>query len=238
MPGPIYPNTVDNGSVYFTKYAGGLLRLTPPSATPEAVTSEFVVTEAIAQHGDDLFVSAVNYASMSGFIASVPKSGGTLTSVVSGVGLTFGVVVDDSGLYWIQRPPTGTYGPSWIAHAALDGSNVEVFLDESASSLAIAYGVLYFTTDNEVKSVRIPYAARVDHAVQKVLKSRQWTAPQRKWLERIGKQLKLETVVDRESLDEGQLANEGGYARLNKIFDGKVEEILSELGDAIWERSA
>ncbi|MEB3882072.1 type I restriction-modification enzyme R subunit C-terminal domain-containing protein, partial [Lyngbya sp. CCY1209] len=38
---------------------------------------------------------------------------------------------------------------------------------------------------------------RVDRAIAKVLASRQWTDSQRKWLERIGKQLKSETVVDR-----------------------------------------
>ena len=34
-----------------------------------------------------------------------------------------------------------------------------------------------------------------------ILASRPWTEPQRKWLERIGKQLEDETVVDREALD-------------------------------------
>jgi hypothetical protein len=38
----------------------------------------------------------------------------------------------------------------------------------------------------------IPYSDRVDTAIKKILASRSWTQPQRKWLERIGKQLKVE----------------------------------------------
>ena len=34
--------------------------------------------------------------------------------------------------------------------------------------------------------------------MQKILASRAWTEPQRKWLERIGKQLEQETIVDRD----------------------------------------
>jgi len=76
---------------------------------------------------------------------------------------------------------------------------------------------------------------RVEKALKKTLASQPWTAPQRKWLERIGKQMKVETVVDRTSLDEGAFREEaGGFERLNKRFEGKLEGILGDLREAVW----
>jgi type I restriction enzyme R subunit len=81
----------------------------------------------------------------------------------------------------------------------------------------------------------VPYAERVDRAVQRVRKAHKLTDPQSKWLDRIAKQVKLETVVDRASLDEGQFRADGGFARLNKAFDGKLEALLGELADEVWK---
>ncbi|UJR78529.1 type I restriction-modification system endonuclease [Sandaracinus amylolyticus] len=80
----------------------------------------------------------------------------------------------------------------------------------------------------------VPYEERVAKALTKLVASRPWTQPQRKWLERIGKQLKAEVIVDRESLDRGQFAAEGGFTRMNKVFEGKLETILGDLADEVW----
>lgn len=83
-----------------------------------------------------------------------------------------------------------------------------------------------------------PYEERVHAAMKKLLASQPWTAPQRQWLERIGKQLTQETVVDRDALDRGQFGAQGGFDRLNKVFDGKLEQILGDVNEAIWEKGA
>jgi type I restriction enzyme R subunit len=71
-----------------------------------------------------------------------------------------------------------------------------------------------------------------------MLASRAWTAPQRQWLERIGKQLEQEVVVDRDALDSGQFKAMGGYQRLNKIFQGQLDAILHDIADAMWQTAA
>ena len=84
----------------------------------------------------------------------------------------------------------------------------------------------------------IPYEERVEHGMKKILASRRWTRPQRKWLDRIGKQLIQETVVDREALDRGQFKTQaGGFDRLNKVFGGKLEQLLGDISEAIWEKT-
>ena len=81
----------------------------------------------------------------------------------------------------------------------------------------------------------LPYEERVDRAMKRILASQRWKPPQRKWLERIGKQLVQETVVDRDALDRGQFkAQAGGFDRLNKVFDGRLEQLLGDISEAIW----
>jgi type I restriction enzyme R subunit len=58
---------------------------------------------------------------------------------------------------------------------------------------------------------------------------RDWTAIQRQWLERIEKQLVAQTILDREDFDSGAFAANGGFSRLNKIFQGNFQEILDEI---------
>lgn len=98
----------------------------------------------------------------------------------------------------------------------------------------IAASIIGFIRQQALGSPLVPYEQRVDRALRRILSSRPWTTPQKKWLERIGKQLKAETVVDREALDRGQFRAEGGFQRLNKIFGGKLEQVLADLHEEIW----
>ena len=84
----------------------------------------------------------------------------------------------------------------------------------------------------------LPHRERVQAAMQTMLSSRPWTAPQRQWLERIGKQLEQEVVVDREALDRGQFKARGGFQRLNKIFNGQLDDILHDIAEVMWQEAA
>jgi type I restriction enzyme R subunit len=75
----------------------------------------------------------------------------------------------------------------------------------------------------------------VDKAMKKIIASQNWTPPQRQWLERIGKQLKVETIVDREALEQGEFKSQGGFVRLNRAFNGRLEEILVHINEALWQ---
>jgi type I restriction enzyme R subunit len=81
----------------------------------------------------------------------------------------------------------------------------------------------------------LPYAERVDRAVARVKKAHKLTEVQTKWLDRIAKQVKHQTIVDKAMLDEGQFKTEGGFARYNKGFDGKLEALLGELAEEVWK---
>ncbi|MBX3197917.1 MAG: type I restriction-modification system endonuclease [Labilithrix sp.] len=99
----------------------------------------------------------------------------------------------------------------------------------------IAATIVGYIRQLAVGSPLVPYAERVDRAVARLKKARRFTDPQVKWLDRIAKQMKLETVVDRVALDAGQFRSDGGFARLDKVFDGTLETLLGDLADEVWK---
>ncbi|PPD02853.1 MAG: type I restriction-modification system endonuclease [Methylobacter sp.] len=86
-----------------------------------------------------------------------------------------------------------------------------------------------------------PYNERVDHALQKLLASKTWTAPQRDWLKRIAAQTKANLLVDREALDDPDLVFKregGGFNRLDHIFNGELQQVLEAFNDSLWQSTA
>jgi type I restriction enzyme R subunit len=98
----------------------------------------------------------------------------------------------------------------------------------------IAASIIGFVRQAALKELLMPYERRVDRALAAILKSRAWTDPQRKWLERIGEQLKKAIVVDRQALDEEPFQQHGGFNRLNKQFNGELGYILSRISEELW----
>ena len=98
----------------------------------------------------------------------------------------------------------------------------------------IAASIIGFIRQQALGSPLMPYEDRIAGALKRVLAAQAWTAPQRTWLQRIAQQIKVEGVVDRDALDQGQFRSEGGFARLNRVFDGRLEQVLGELHDELW----
>nr|WP_188260218.1 type I restriction-modification system endonuclease [Azospirillum tabaci] len=104
-----------------------------------------------------------------------------------------------------------------------------------ATNADIAASIIGYIRQAALGDPLFPYDERVDHAMRRVLSSRPWTQAQRQWLERIARQMKKEVVIDRETLDQGEFRQQGGgFARLNRVFDGRLEAILGEIGEGIW----
>ncbi|WP_413297029.1 type I restriction-modification system endonuclease [Synechococcus sp. MIT S9452] len=83
----------------------------------------------------------------------------------------------------------------------------------------------------------VPYAERVDKALQRILASRSWTGPQREWLQRIASQTKSITIVDRAAIDDQGLVfrkEGGGWPRLNKMFNEELGEVLELFQREVW----
>jgi type I restriction enzyme R subunit len=99
----------------------------------------------------------------------------------------------------------------------------------------IAATIIGYIRQLSLGSPLVPYGERVDGALKRLRKAHKFTDPQSKWLDRIAEQVKVETVVDRNSLDRGEFKARGGFAHINKAFDGKLESVLGELAEEVWK---
>ncbi len=105
----------------------------------------------------------------------------------------------------------------------------------------IAARIIGYIRQAAIGDPLLPYEMRVDQALQVMLASHAWTMPQRQWLQRIAAQTKANTLVDREALDDPDLVfrrEGGGFARLDRIFDGRLQTVLETFNEALWLRRA
>lgn len=124
-----------------------------------------------------------------------------------------------------------------LDEAGFSEANLRTAWRESTNQ-DIAASVIGYIRHVALGQPLLAHRERVQSAMQTILASRSWTPPQRQWLERIGKQLEQEVVVDREALDSGQFKAMGGYQRLNRIFQGQLDSILQDCAEAVWQVAA
>ena len=110
-----------------------------------------------------------------------------------------------------------------------------------ATNQEIAANIIGYIRQAALGDQLVPFAERVDHALQAMLASRNWTQPQRDWLKKLAAQTKANNLVDRAALDEEHLifkSEGGGFKRLNKLFDGNLEQVLNRFNDTLWTDTA
>jgi type I restriction enzyme R subunit len=83
----------------------------------------------------------------------------------------------------------------------------------------------------------IQFEDRVAQAMNKINDSHPWSNQQRKWLDRLAKQLVHEVVIDREFVNE-RFADNGGAKQFDKMLNNQLDMVLDELSEAIWPKLA
>jgi type I restriction enzyme R subunit len=78
------------------------------------------------------------------------------------------------------------------------------------------------------------YALKVDKAIFEISQKKNWTDTQRVWLNRLGKTIKNEICLDKDYLNTGIFLEQGGFDRINKVFESDLENIIEELKIKIW----
>lgn len=105
----------------------------------------------------------------------------------------------------------------------------------------IAARIVGFVRQAAIGDALIPYDQRVDRALQRILSSRAWSTPQRQWLQKIAAQTKANQLVDLAAIDDPDLIFKregGGFPRLDKVFDGQLQDVLAEFNESIWSPAA
>ncbi|WP_349359081.1 type I restriction-modification system endonuclease [Stappia sp.] len=107
-----------------------------------------------------------------------------------------------------------------------------------ARNADIAAHIIGFVRQAALGDPLVPYAERVEAAVRRLEATRDWTAKQKDWLRRIGRALKEKPVADPSLLDQGAFADKGGFRRIAREFDGRLDDVLKDLNEAIWTTPA
>ncbi len=102
----------------------------------------------------------------------------------------------------------------------------------------IAADIISFIRRQALGDPLISHKERIQNAMERIYALKPWTVIQRQWLERIEKQLIAQTILDREDFDQGAYAAQGGYNRLNKIFQGNFDQVLDEISRSLYPECA
>lgn len=105
------------------------------------------------------------------------------------------------------------------------------------SNLDIAASILGYIRQAALGEPLLPFEQRVANAMQRIYAKKPWTPVQRKWLDRLAKQLALEVVIDPSFVNRA-FAQDGGAKQLDKLIGGELDRVMTELAANLWPKSA
>nr|WP_314836137.1 type I restriction-modification system endonuclease [uncultured Flavobacterium sp.] len=105
---------------------------------------------------------------------------------------------------------------------------------KNAKNEDIAADIISFIRTLALDTDLVSHEQRIENAINKIKMLKPWNKIQQKWLNKFQDQLLAETVLTKEDLDKAPFSNEGGFTRLNKIFDNELEHILVVLNDNLY----
>ena len=82
----------------------------------------------------------------------------------------------------------------------------------------------------------VSHEKRIKDAVDKLRKVHSFNYTELKWLDKIEKALLNDNVITPEDFDTvTQFKDRGGFARINKAFNNRLKDLISELNDYLYE---
>ncbi|MEZ9819116.1 type I restriction-modification system endonuclease [Shewanella sp. 10N.286.45.A1] len=98
----------------------------------------------------------------------------------------------------------------------------------------IAASIIGYIRQAALDEALIPFEQRVNKAMQRIYSEHEWNPNQRKWLERLAKQLVHEAVIDKAFVNQ-RFADQGGAKRFNSVLDDQLDTIINELNEYLWQ---
>ncbi|PMU10196.1 MULTISPECIES: type I restriction-modification system endonuclease [unclassified Pseudomonas] len=99
----------------------------------------------------------------------------------------------------------------------------------------IAASIIGYIRQAAIGEALLPFDQRVATAMQKIYALQQWTHVQRKWLDRLARQLVHEVIIDLQQVNEA-FKNDGGLKSLNRNLGGHLDRVLEVLNDNLWPK--
>lgn len=105
---------------------------------------------------------------------------------------------------------------------------------KNAKNQDLAADIISFIRTLALDTDLVSHEDRIKKAVNKVKAMREWNKIQLKWIDRFEVQLLKETVLTKADLDANPFKEDGGFVRLNKIFENDLENILVVLNENLY----
>lgn len=99
----------------------------------------------------------------------------------------------------------------------------------------IAADIIAFVRQQAIGSALISHETRVKTAFQKLRQNHKFNKDQLNWLGRIEKIMLKDTILDMQMFEQGALKNAGGFANINKRFNGQLGEMIKELNIYMYD---
>ncbi|MCE8028633.1 type I restriction-modification system endonuclease [Halomonas daqingensis] len=140
----------------------------------------------------------------------------------------------------VNRPRDLTRETLKEVRLLLDGAGYSEAALESAwrnaTNQEIAASIVGHIRRAALGEALIPFEQRVREAMQRIYALHPWTPSQRKWLDRLARQLTHEVVLDRAFINQ-RFADHGGLKQLDAVLGNHLDEVLDALNDSLWEAS-
>jgi type I restriction enzyme R subunit len=99
----------------------------------------------------------------------------------------------------------------------------------------ITADIISFIRKEALGSALISREERMKHAIAKLKEKHTFNKMELDWLLRIETVLLHEPILDRDLFNTGAFKNQGGYNRINKIFRDKLDTIIKDLNQYLFE---
>ena len=100
----------------------------------------------------------------------------------------------------------------------------------------IAADIISLIRRYAIGSALISHEARIHRAVDKLKKAHQFSKQELSWISRMEKYLLEESVLNIQVFDEdSRFRGFGGFQKINKIFENKLEDIVVELNEYLYD---
>ncbi|MCK9640996.1 MAG: type I restriction-modification system endonuclease [Prolixibacteraceae bacterium] len=81
----------------------------------------------------------------------------------------------------------------------------------------------------------INHEERIRRAVEKVRAMKSWNKIQQKWIDRFENQLLSENILQHDDLNQAPFNENGGFDRLNKVFEEQLDQLISQLNENLYQ---
>ena len=107
----------------------------------------------------------------------------------------------------------------------------------SKTNQDIAASIIGYIRQAALGEALLPFEQRVANAMQRIYTAGNWTPVQRRWLDRLAKQLTHEVVIDHQFVNQC-FSPDGGAKRLDVVLGGQLAQVLGQLGAGLWSDAA